>query len=67
MRRNIELASGIVLLVAGLFSLYLAISGRMGSCFVVGGMWFNYLVVYLITIIFIILGATYIYYYIRYK
>jgi hypothetical protein len=60
MRRTIEIASGIVMLLAALFSLYLALTQRLGTCFVVGGSWINYAIVYAITIVFAGLGIMYL-------
>jgi hypothetical protein len=59
-KKSIEIASGIVMIVAALFSFYIAFAGRIGSCFVSGGSWLNYIIVYLITAVFAVLGVLYI-------
>lgn len=60
MRRSIEIASGIVMIIAAIFSFYLVVSQKIGSCFVVGGSVLNYIIAYLIVAVFAFLGVLYI-------
>jgi hypothetical protein len=60
MKKRFELLSGIVLLLASLFSILLINSGKIGTCAVIGGNWFNYFVAYLIAAVFALIGIAYL-------
>ena len=57
MRKTFDLLSGMVFILAALFSVILIRNQQLCKCMVIGGNWFNYVVVYLIVVALTILGV----------
>jgi len=60
MRRIIEFLIGIVLVLGRILGMVMARNQQVGSCLVVGGSIFNYILVYGMVIILAILGILYL-------
>ena len=60
MRRIIEFLIGIVLVLGSILGMVMARNQQVGSCLVVGGSIFNYILVYGMVIILAILGILYL-------